>query len=85
MRLIALALIAITLNACSWIPKPRAIVVGGVDDIIDIDKGALICNTPLPTNEKNSDGTPKKYCIETSEKSRLVSQKAWVILEQYRK
>lgn len=77
MRLMMLALIAITLNGCSLLPK-QTIVLGGVNHVIDVPSGGKVCNVPLPTDEN------KTYCITTTEPMRLISLKAWDRLEKYK-
>jgi hypothetical protein len=77
MRTILLALIStVLINGCAWLPT-RAVVLGGAKDIIDVQPGAKICGVALPTDEKD-----KTYCVVAQEPSRLLTMKAYSILEK---
>jgi len=77
MRGIVLGLIAILLvSGCTMLPT-RVVVLGGVDDIVNVPKGAKVCGIPLPTDEVG-----KTYCIVTTKTSRLISMDAWTNLEK---
>ena len=67
MRIWMLGLISILLCSCSMLPT-KTVIMGGVDDVVNIPAGAKVCNVPLPTDE-----TGKTYCIVTSKPSQLVS------------
>lgn len=76
MRTIMLVLISTLLISCSWLPT-RAVVLGGAKDILDVDKGAKVCGVSLPTDEVG-----KTYCFVAQEPSRLLTMKAYNILEK---
>jgi len=76
MRTILLVLTSTVLISCSWLPT-KTIVLGGAKDIIDVERGAKVCGIKLPTDEVN-----KTYCIVAQEPSRLITMKAYSILEK---
>ena len=77
MRGIVLGLIAILLvSGCAMLPT-RVVVLGGIDDIINVPVGAKVCGIKLPTDETNKD-----YCVVVSKASRLVSMDSWTNLEK---
>jgi hypothetical protein len=78
MRWIILLLTAITLSGCALLRGPQPIVMGGVDQMIDLNPGAKICGVSLPTDEAG-----KTYCLVIAEKSRVITMSAWNIREKY--
>ncbi len=78
------ALMGIVNSGCALIPQ-RIVTLGGISDVIQVDKGAKVCGVSLPTDEKNADGTPKLYCIVAKEEMRLYTMNAVNIMEKYRK
>jgi len=77
MRGIELGLIGILLlSGCAFLPT-KVIVLGGVNDIVNVPVGAKVCGVSLPTDE-----TDKTYCVVASKPSRLVSMDAWTNLEK---
>jgi len=75
MRFMMLALISILASGCSMLPT-RTIMLGGVEDILNVPAGSKICETPLPTDEK------KTYCVVTNKASVLISLDAMNRLEK---
>lgn len=77
MRLIAPALISILFaSGCAFLPT-RTVILGGVDDVVNIPKGIKVCGVALPTDEAG-----KTYCIVTSKASRLTSLDAMTTIEK---
>ena len=79
MRGIVLGLIVIllvSLTGCAMLPT-RVVVLGGIDDIVNVPVGATLCGISLPTDESG-----KTYCIVPDKPSRLVSMDAWNNLEK---
>lgn len=77
MRGIGLGLTVILLvSGCSFLPV-RTVVLGGVNNIVDVPVGAKVCGVPLPTDEAN-----KTYCVVASKPMRLLSMDAWNNLEK---
>jgi hypothetical protein len=77
MRSIGLGLIGILLvSGCAFLPT-RVVVLGGVNDMVNIPVGAKTCGIALPTDEEN-----KTYCVVSTKPMRLVSMDAWNNLEK---
>ncbi len=76
MRLIALVLISTLFASCSMLPT-RTVILGGPDDILNIQKDVKVCGVSLPTDEVG-----KTYCVVTSKPSRLISLEAMSNLEK---
>jgi hypothetical protein len=55
----------------------RTVILGGVDDVVNIPKGVKVCGVSLPTDEVG-----KTYCIVTTKPSRLISLDAMTNLEK---
>lgn len=75
-KLVLISMLLISLSGCALIPT-KTIVLGGVKDIIDVPKGAKVCGITLPTDEAG-----KTYCVVATESSRLLTMKAYDILEK---
>ena len=77
MRSIGLGLIGILLvSGCAFLPT-RVVVLGGVNDMVNLPVGAKTCGVSLPTDEPN-----KTYCVVATKPMRLVSMDAWNNLEK---
>ena len=77
MRGIVLGLIVILLvSGCTMLPV-RTVVLGGIDDVLNVPVGAKTCGITLPTDE-----TGKTYCVVSTKPMRLVSMDSWTNLEK---
>lgn len=68
--------LSILLSSCAWLPT-KTVILGGAKDIIDVEQGAKVCGVKLPTDEFG-----KTYCVVAQEPSRLLTMKAYNILEK---
>lgn len=67
MRLWMLALISMALSGCALLPT-KTVMLGGINDIVNVPPGGKVCNVALPTDEPG-----KTYCIVTTKPMQLVS------------
>jgi len=67
MRLWMLVLISMVLSGCSLLPT-KTILLGGVEDVVNVNAGGKVCNVSLPTDEPG-----KTYCIVTKKAMQLIS------------
>lgn len=74
MRFLMVVLTSVLLSGCA--AQRGSVVVGGVEDYIQIPKNSQIANVPLPTDEK------KSYTVVTQKNGVWLSLDAWNRIEK---